>query len=74
MQGEYLSVEDAKKLANYDKLVAKNQMLESNVLAYENIINDKNKTIDKLRNQIKEQNKLIDELKNNSKQLDIFGG
>ena len=74
MLGEYLSIENAKKLENYDKLFAKNQMLESNALAYENIIKDKNKTIEKLRNQIKEQNKLIDKLKNNTEQLDIFGG
>ena len=28
MLGEYLSIENAKKLENYDKLFAKNQMLE----------------------------------------------
>ncbi len=76
MKQEYLSIEDAKKLANYDKLVAENTTLKSNeILNNQAIKNLKNK----YEKEIKEKNKKIKELESKvsayeSKQIDIFGG
>ena len=73
MKGNFIDIETAKKIENFNKLKAENTMLKSNNLAYENIIKCKDKEIAVLKEQIKEQNKLIDKLKDGSKQMDIFG-
>ncbi len=76
MNSEYLSIEDADKLANYDKLLAENTMLKSD----NHILRDKSKENDKKYLKIiSEKNKYIKELEERvssfeSKQIDIFGG
>lgn len=53
-KGRYLTLEEAKKLANYDKLIAKNTELKTNNELLKNLIKDKDKTIETLRKQIKD--------------------
>lgn len=76
MNSEYLNLEDAKKLANYDKLLSENTMLKSNnqmlltkakevEKKYQKILNEKNKKIKELE----EENKRL-----KYKQADMFGG
>ncbi len=75
MKGKYLTMDDAFKIENFEKLKAENTMLKTNNLALEGIIKCKNKDIEKLKNFIKEQNDKIEELKSlNVEQMDIFGG
>lgn len=75
MNSEYLSIEDTKRLANYDKLVAErdrynsywqiiSQKLKETENNYLKIIEEKNKENRKLKER-------ISELEN--KQMDIFG-
>lgn len=75
MNQEYLTIEDAKKLANYDKIIAERDMYKSdnNLLKaaldgkdkhYMLIINEKNKRIKELENQLYTYE---------NKQVDIFG-
>lgn len=74
MNQEYLSIEDAKKLANYDKLLAENTMLKSDNYILRNKSKENDKKYLKI---IEEKNKRIKELERElstykSKQVDIF--
>lgn len=66
---EILSVEDAKKIANYDKLLEKCKWLKSENLAKDGIIKDKNKTIEQLRKQYKELQAKYDAIVSPSEQM-----
>lgn len=74
MNQEYLSIEDAKKLANYDKLLAENTMYKSDnyILRNKSKENDKKylKIIEEKNKRIKELEKELSTYK--SKQVDIF--
>ena len=74
MQGKCLTIEDAKKLSNYEKLLAENSLLKSNAENIKIVIKKKNKTIEELNKKIKCLEDEIVNLKSNSKQMDIFGG
>lgn len=74
MNQEYLTIEDAKKLANYDKIIAERDMYKSdnNLLKaaldgkdkhYMQVINEKNKYIKELESKVSSYE---------SKQIDIF--
>ena len=74
MNQEYLSIEDAKMLANYDKLLAENTMLKSDNYILRNKSKENDKKYLKI---IEEKNKKISELERElsaykSKQIDIF--
>ena len=75
MKMEYLTIEDAKKLANYEKIIAENTMLKSDNY----ILRNKSKENDKkYLKTIEEKNKRIKELESQlytyeNKQVDIFG-
>lgn len=74
MNQEYLSIEDAKKLANYDKLLVENTMLKSDNYILRNKSKENDKKYLKI---IEEKNKRIEELEKElstykSKQVDIF--
>lgn len=76
MKNEYLSIEDAKKIANYDKLLAENTMLKSDNIILRNKSKENDKKYLKI---IEEKNKIIKELEEENrslkyKQTDIFGG
>lgn len=83
MKSEYLSIEDAKKLENYDKLQENfNKLLgkyneeHSNVLNYQQMLTEREKNYLKTN---KEKDKKIKELEEElsaykSKQIDIFEG
>lgn len=74
MSQEYLSIENTKKIANYDKIVAENTMLKSDNY----ILKNKSKENDKKYLKIIEvKNKRIKELEEElsackSKQVDMF--
>ena len=74
MEGKILSIEDAQKLANYDKLLAERDIYKSDYL----LLKEKSKKNDKKYMQvIEEKNKMITELKEElykykNKQVDIF--
>lgn len=74
MNYEYLTIEDTKKLANYDKVVAENTMLKTNEI----LKNQEIKTLkNKHKKEIEEKNKEIKNLKERiskleSKQINIF--
>ena len=74
MSQEYLSIENAKKIANYDKLIAENTMLKSDnyILKNKSKENDKKylKIIEEKNKRIKELEKELSACKN--KQVDIF--
>lgn len=76
MNTEYLSIENSKKIENYDKLLAENTVLKSDNI----ILRDKSKENDKKYLKIiEEKNKVIKELEEENrslkyKQTDIFGG
>lgn len=76
MNGEIISIEDAKKLENYDKLLAERDTLKSD----NQILRNKSKENDKKYLKIiEEKNKRIKELESEvstykSKQMDIFEG
>ncbi len=74
MQGKYLTIEDTKKLSNYEKLLAENTLLKSNAENIKAVIKKKNKTIEELNKKIKCLENEITNLKSNSKQMNIFGG
>ena len=74
MSQEYLSIENAKKIANYDKLIAENTMLKSDNYILKNKSKENDKRYLKI---IEEKNKKIKELERElstykSKQVDIF--
>ena len=75
MKMEYLTIEDAKKLANYEKIIAENTMLKSDNY----ILRNKSKENDKkYLKSIEEKNKRIKELESKvsayeSKQIGMFG-
>lgn len=75
MKMEYLTIEDAKKLANYEKIIAENTMLKSDnyILRNKSKENDKKylKTIEEKNKRIKELKERISSLE--YKQIDIFG-
>lgn len=76
MNYKYLSLEDAKKLENYDKLLAKYTESENSRKLLAVKINKLKKIYTK---NLEEKNKKIKELENElsaykSKQMDIFGG
>lgn len=75
MNQEYLTIEDAKKLTNYDKLLAERDMLKSDNNLLKNSLKSKDKHYMLI---INEKNKRIKELENQlytyeNKQVDIFG-
>ena len=70
--GEYLSIENTKKLQNYDKVLAENTVLKANAENIKLVIKKKNKTIEELNKRIKNLEDEIDSLKSNSKQINIF--
>ncbi len=74
MKGEYLSIENSKKLENYDKLAAENTMLKSNNINLDRLLKEKNKIIENYKKRIKELEEENSSLKSNNKQIDIFGG
>ena len=74
MSQEYLSIENAKKIANYDKLIAENTMLKSDNYILKNKSKENDKRYLKI---IEEKNKKIKELERElstykSKQVDMF--
>ena len=74
MSQEYLSIENAKKIANYDKLIAENTMLKSDNYILKNKSKENDKKYLKI---IEEKNKKIKELERElstykSKQVDMF--
>lgn len=74
MSQEYLSIENAKKIANYDKLIAENTMLKSDNYILRNKSKENDKKYLKI---IEEKNKRIKELERElsackSKQVDMF--
>ncbi len=75
MNQEYLTIEDAKKLTNYDKLLAERDMLKSDNNLLKNSLKSKDKHYMLI---INEKNKRIKELESQlytyeNKQVDIFG-
>lgn len=74
MNQEYISLENTKKIANYDKLLAENTMLKSDnyILKNKSKENDKKylKIIEEKNKRIKELEKELSACKN--KQVDIF--
>ena len=75
MSGEYLSIENAKKIENYDKLEAKYTEIKSNYeilkQLHKNLMREKDKRIEELRKSLKEANDELYKLK--LKQIDLFG-
>ena len=74
MSQEYLSIENAKKIANYDKLIAENTMLKSDNYILRNKSKENDKKYLKI---IEEKNKRIKELERElsackSNQVDMF--
>ena len=74
MSQEYLSIENAKKIANYDKLIAENTLLKSDNYILKNKSKENDKRYLKI---IEEKNKKIKELERElstykSKQVDMF--
>ena len=74
MNQEYISLENAKKIANYDKLLAENTMLKSDNYILKNKSKENDKKYLKI---IEEKNKKIKELERElstykSKQVDMF--
>lgn len=74
MNQEYLSIEESKKLANYDKLEAERDMYKSDNYILRNKSKENDKKYLKI---IEEKNKKIKELERElsackSKQVDIF--
>ena len=74
MNQEYISLENAKKIANYDKLLAENTMLKSDNYILKNKSKENDKRYLKI---IEEKNKKIKELERElstykSKQVDMF--
>ena len=74
MNQEYISLENTKKIANYDKLLAENTMLKSDNYILKNKSKENDKKYLKI---IEEKNKRIKELEEElsackSKQVDIF--
>ena len=74
MNQEYISLENAKKIANYDKLLAENTMLKSDNYILRNKSKENDKKYLKI---IEEKNKRIKELERElsackSKQVDMF--
>lgn len=74
MSQEYLSIENAKKIANYDKLLAERDMYKSDNYILRNKSKENDKKYLKI---IEEKNKRIKELERElsackSKQVDMF--
>lgn len=74
MNQEYISLENTKKIANYDKLLAENTMLKSDNYILKNKSKENDKRYLKI---IEEKNKKIKELERElstykSKQVDMF--
>ena len=74
MNQEYISLENTKKIANYDKLLAENTMLKSDNYILKNKSKENDKKYLKI---IEEKNKKIKELERElstykSKQVDMF--
>lgn len=74
MQGEYLSIENSKKLENYDKLVAENTTLKADKMNFDELLKKKNKIIEEQKKKIRELERENSSLKSNNKQIDMFGG
>lgn len=76
MESEYLSIEDANKIANHDKLLEKNTWLESDNFLLKEKLDKQRKEHQKV---LEIKNKRIKELEEENrhlkyKQTDIFGG
>jgi len=74
MQGKIINLEDAKKLANYEKLYQQNIEYKSNNRILKEMLNNREKSYLKI---IEEKNKRIAELEKEistykGKQIDIF--
>ena len=74
MEGQIISIEDAKKLANYEKLYQQNIEYKSNNRLLKEMLNNREKSYLKI---IEEKNKRISELEKElstykGKQIDIF--
>lgn len=83
MNGEFISIEDAKKLENYDKLQENyNKLLGKYNEEHANVLNYQQMLTEREKNYIvtnKEKDKKIKELEEElstykNKQIDIFGG
>ena len=73
MNGIVLDIEEnrnnTQKLANYDKLIAKNTELKTNNELLKNLMKDKDKTIDTLRKQIIDLRKELEKYKSTEEQI-----
>lgn len=75
MNYNYLNIEDAKKLANYDKLVEENTMLKSNDILNKQKIKELKKQHEKELTEYKNKIKILEERVSSLeyKQVDMFG-